>query len=196
MSMLRGWLILQWWVGRLGTMRAIAVLICLLAAGTANILVPHLRSQEKNDRAVFVHAKNQLLSPLVNNAEAGTPNADPLATFYDALGDSRHAEQQLKTLFDLAQKNNLRLSSAEYKSVPGKNSRVRTLQITLPVNATYPAIRQFAEQVLLAIPFASLDELRFRRDGIGNPLLEAHLRFSLYLLEPPATLQSPPELVR
>jgi hypothetical protein len=151
--------------------------------------VPHLRQQGKEDHMSLSRARHRLLSSVSPSLVAATPPPDHLAIFYDTLGESRHAEQQLKTLFDLAQKNNVRLSTAEYKRSADKNSRIRALQITLPVKATYPAIRQFAEQVLLAIPFATLDELRFRRDNIASPLLEAHLRFSLYLLETPATQQ-------
>jgi len=33
----------------------------------------------------------------------------------------------------------------------------------------------------LAIPFASLDEINFKRDAVTNPLLDAKLRFTFYL---------------
>lgn len=193
--MTRVWLWLQWWCARFGIVRAVTVMVCLLTVSVGGIVLPHLRLQEKDDHRTIARARNRLLSPAAIDTVLATPTPDHLATFYDALGDSRHAEQQLKTLFDLAQKNNLSLSTADYRSTPEKNSRVRVLQISLPVKAAYPAIRQFAEQVLLTIPFASLDELRFKRDSIGSPLLEAHLRFSLFLLATPASRPSQWELV-
>ena len=42
---------------------------------------------------------------------------------------------------------------------------------------------------LMAIPFASLDEINFRRDAIGSRTLEAKLRFTLYLNDVPAVAQ-------
>ena len=186
MKMMRGWLMLQWWGARLGIVRTVVAMMCLVAAALGGVLVPHLRMQENKDLSAVVRLKKQLLSPVITAAESAPSAPDHREIFYHNLGDSRHAEQQLKTLFELAQKNTLRLSAAEYKSTTDKNSRVRTLQITLPIKAPYSAIRQFSEQVLLAMPFASLDELRFKRDNIGSPSLEAHLRFSLYLLESPA----------
>ncbi len=194
-SIRRWWLTLQWWCIRIGIVRALTLVLCLLAVSLASLVSPHIHLQEKNDRSVLALARRRLQLPVEAAAVSATPAPDHLAKFYDALGDSRHAEQQLKTLFDLAQRNNVRLSAAEYKNTADKNSRIRTVQITLPVKAPYPALRQFAEQVLLTIPFASLDELRFKRDSIGSPLLEAHLHFSLYLLERPANQPSVSDLV-
>jgi hypothetical protein len=38
---------------------------------------------------------------------------------------------------------------------------------------------------LRAIPFASLDDISFRRDGIQDPAVEARLRLTLYLKDVP-----------
>lgn len=191
MSVACGWLALQLWCARIGIVRAAAVLLCMAAAVVSSLWLPHLRSDAAAIHNALGLAQHQLLLPVTSHESASESGPDHLAELYDALGDKRHAEQQLKTLFDLAQKNALRLSTADYKTPADKNSRLQIRQITLPVKATYPAIRQFAEQVLLAIPFASLDELHFKRDAIGSPLLDARLRFSLYLLESPAMADDP-----
>ncbi|EEF23981.1 conserved hypothetical protein [Ricinus communis] len=104
-----------------------------------------------------------------------------LAAFYDVLGERRYAEQQVRLLFDLAAKSNLVLSQGEYKAGYDKASRVSTYQIILPVKGPYQAIWQFAMQGLREMPFASLDEVGFRRDSIAEPVVEARLRFTLYL---------------
>ncbi len=192
MSFARSWLMLQWCCARLGTVRAITALLCIAAISAGVILAPQLRLQAKADQRALAVAASRLQSTAQIGVVTQAPLQDRLADFYDALGDNGHAEQQLSTLFDLAQKNNLRLATAEYTSTEDKNSRVHVRHITLPVKASYSAIRQFAEHVLLAIPFASLDELHFKRDSISSPMLEAHLQFSLYLLEMPA----PPGLHR
>jgi hypothetical protein len=60
---------------------------------------------------------------------------------------------------------------------------VHTYQLNLPVKGSYAAIWQFALSALRAIPFASLDDISFRRDSIGDATVEARLRFTLYLSE-------------
>jgi hypothetical protein len=115
-------------------------------------------------------------------AVAPPPDANAnLALFYDTLGERRYAEQQVKTLFALAAKTGLVLSQGEYKSAIDRNGRFHTYQVTLPVKGNYSAIWQFGLLALAAIPFASLDEISFRRDTIGEPAVEARLRLTLYL---------------
>jgi hypothetical protein len=106
---------------------------------------------------------------------------DNLALFYRSLGDRSHAEGQLRMFFALADKAGLVLSKGEYREAFDSNARVYTYQLTLPVKGSYRAIRDFAMQSLRAIPFASLDEISFRRDAIGDANVEARLRFTLYL---------------
>jgi hypothetical protein len=107
--------------------------------------------------------------------------SENLALFYEALGQRRYAEQQVKTLFGLAAKTGLALRQGEYKAGYDRNARVHTYQVTLPVRGSYRTIWQFAMLALRAIPFASLDEISFRRDAIGQADVEARLRLTLYL---------------
>jgi hypothetical protein len=109
------------------------------------------------------------------------PPPDNLDAFYAALGPRRYAEQQVRTLFTLAAKNGLSLSQGEYKTGYDRNARLSTYQVNLPVKGSYGAIWQFALGALRAIPFASLDDISFRREGIGDPVVEARLRLTLYL---------------
>jgi type VI protein secretion system component VasK len=118
-------------------------------------------------------------------ASAPVQAADPLDAFYTALGPRRYAEQQVRTLFALAAKNGLSLSQGEYKAGYDRNARVATYQVNLPVKGSYAAIWQFAMGALRAIPFASLDDISFRRDDVKDPAVEARLRLTLYLKDAP-----------
>jgi hypothetical protein len=117
--------------------------------------------------------------------EAPVQPADPLDAFYAALGPQRYAEQQVRTLFALAAKNELSLSQGEYKTAYDRNARLTTYQVNLPVKGSYGAIWKFALGTLRTIPFASLDDIGFRRDSIGDPTVEARLRLTLYLKDAP-----------
>lgn len=110
---------------------------------------------------------------------------DNLALFRRTLGERRYAEQQVKALFALAGKAGLVLRQGEYREVVNLNAGLVAYQVTLPVKGSYRAIWDFALQVLRAVPFASLDDIGFTRDAIGDPEVEARLRFTFYLAGQP-----------
>lgn len=110
---------------------------------------------------------------------------DNLALFRRTLGERRYAEQQVRTLFGLAEKSALVLRQGEYREVYNQNARLYAYQVTLPVKGNYRAIWDFALQVLRTMPFASLDDIGFTRDAVGDPNVEARLRFTFYLADLP-----------
>ena len=160
---------------RLGAPACIAIVLCAAGVAAWAWLLPQRAAQ------------SQLMAkPLPAPATLVTPPPPPsanqnLAGFYEVLGEKRYAEQQVKVLFDLAAKSNLTLNQGEYKAAYDKASRVGTYQIILPVKGPYQSIWQFSMQALREMPFASLDEVGFRRDTIADANVEARLRFTLYL---------------
>ena len=163
---------------RLGAPACLAV--ALLALGAA----AWIWAWQQRSVAARLEAR-PLPQPSLSVAALAPPAtaSENLAHFYAVLGQQRHAEQQVKQLFDLAAKNGLLLAQGEYKSGYDKASRVATWQVTLPLKGSYAAVWQFALQALRAMPFASLDELSFRREQIADTQLEARLRLTFYLAD-------------
>lgn len=158
----------------------------LLVAGAAALawLLPQRALQAQRHQVAMRLAT--LPAPLAQRAAPVASANDNLALFYGTLGEQRYAEQQVKTLFGLAAKAGLSLSQGEYKSAYDRNGRLHTYQVTLPVRGSYAQVWKFGLMALRTIPFASLDELSFKRDSIGDPQLEARLRLTLYLASQPA----------
>jgi len=141
--------------------------------------------------ACSLKARQQAYAPLppappqlVQAAPPPTANEN-LAHFYATLGEKRHSEQQVKQLFDIAAKTGLALDQGDYKFSLDKASGVAAYQVTLPVKGAYSNIWQFSMQALSAMPFAALDDIAFRRETITEPVVEARVRFTLYLKEKP-----------
>ncbi|HEU4843822.1 MAG TPA: hypothetical protein VFT05_06130, partial [Burkholderiaceae bacterium] len=88
-------------------------------------------------------------------------------------------------LFGLAAKAGLTLRQGEYKAGIDRNARLVTYQVTLPVKGSYNDVSNFSLMALRAIPFASLDELSFKRENIGDTQLEARVRLTLFLADQP-----------
>jgi hypothetical protein len=160
---------------RLGAPACVAIALCVSGAAAWAWLLPQRAAQARVMARPLPTPSSLVTAPPPPSANQN------LADFYQVLGEKRYAEQQVKVLFDLAAKSNLVLSQGEYKSAYDKASRVGTYQIILPVKGPYQAIWQFAMQGLREMPFASLDEIGFRRDTIADATVEARLRFTLYL---------------
>jgi hypothetical protein len=167
---------LKLWMAQHGAIACSAIFLCLAGslAWSWQILF------EKN---LWQHAPSATIAATPLNQSVVTASAadQHLASFYDTLGERRYTEQQLKTLFGLAEKNVLTLSKGQYKFAYEQNAKVHTYQISLPVKGSYQSIWQFATQALDAIPFASLDEIGFKRDLIADNMPEARVHLTLYL---------------
>ena len=156
-----------------------AALLCIAGVIALAWLLPQQERLAREHQIALARAARpmpvEVSAPVVANQN--------LTLFYDTLGERRYAEQQVGTLFALAAKNGLSLSQGEYKGAHDTHARLATYQITLPVKGSYRAIWQFGLAALRAMPFASLDEISFKREGIHDASVEARLRFTLYLGE-------------
>ena len=151
-------------------------------------IVPQTRNEQVLQQKAL--AQVQLLQHATAPAAAvQSPAQQRLAAFYDTVGEKKHVEQQLVTVFMLAGRAGLQLDQGEYKLRYDPGSRIFRYEIVLPITGSYQAIRTFAERTLLAIPFAALDELSFTRDTIAGESVEAKLRFTLYLRDVPGRSQ-------
>lgn len=176
---------LRLWLAARGPVACGAAVLCLAGVLALAWLLPQRALQERRQAvalglAALPPAAGATPAPVAPPASAD----DNLALFYATLGERRDAEQQVKTLFALAAKTGLVLSQGEYQGAFEQNGRFHTYQVTLPVKGAYGAIWRFAMLALRAIPFASLDEISFRRESIGEPAVEARLRLTLYLAAP------------
>jgi hypothetical protein len=177
---------------RFGWGNGLACLLLLIGVAAWLSWLPHLRHQRDSQKRELSKVTRSLAMPEVKAAPIALPrNEQNMTDFHQALGETRYAEQQVKTLFAIAAKVGLVLSQGEYKAGFDRNGRFHSYQILLPVKGSYSVIRQFCQQTLLAIPFASLDEITFKRDNIANPTLEAKLHLTLFLSGPvPSTANS------
>lgn len=110
-----------------------------------------------------------------------TENEKNLLRFSQQLGAHGYAEQQIKTLYAIAESHNLQILKADYKYVFHQDGQFYSYQIVLPIKGSYLNIRFFAEDFLLNLPFASLDQISFKREIANLPLVEAKMQFSLFL---------------
>ncbi len=167
----------QLMLAALGPFTCSAALLVLAGGAAVLYLLPQRALQAER----HAHAMRAARTPVVLVKPAPVTANENLALFYATLGEKRYAEQQVKTLFGLAAKSGLTLAQGDYKSAYDRNGRLHTYQVNLPVKGSYASIWQFSMLALRAMPFASLDEISFKRETIGDAGVEARLRLTLYL---------------
>lgn len=169
---------------RLGGINSLTICLLLLALSAGGWHQHAVQQQTRLAAQALLDAQHPLHtggSEVMSSSLPVPVNQNRLDDFYALLGDEAYVEQQVNTLFALANKNSLSLNQGQYQSAYDKEGAFFTYQVTLPVKAPYHAIRRFCEQALVAIPFASLDDISFQRDSIGSPAPEAAIRFTFYL---------------
>jgi len=184
LSIRRAGLHLALLAGRITPGATAAVALCIGGGVAWGWWVPHARTaatqaQIAAQQAVANARRNAVRQEQVMRS---APQAR-LADFYAVLGDASRAEHPLETLFALANANGLQLEKGEYKRSLDAPSGVYSYQAQLPVRGSYASVRRFCEAALRALPYASLDDISFRREGVANGVLEARLRFTFHLAE-------------
>ncbi len=173
--------ILMWhahqWARRLGRsgiagllMIAVAVLIQFartvpLQAETAALDTRLISLQTANKRVV---------APPVNVPASG---------FTDRLPPTTAASAVIGQLEQLAHAHGIQLLRGQYAQTPVAGTSLLRWQLTLPIEAEYPKLMAFIAASLQAQPTLALDELKLKRDTINTPVLDADVRFNLYLRE-------------
>ena len=160
-----------------------ALLLCAAGIATLAWVLP-ARAALESERAQARRAA-ALPPPVVAPVAIESGAFDNLALFRGALGRQSDVAPDLKTLFGIAAKTGLVLRQGEYKRGFERNAQLHTYQVNLPVKGSYAQVWQFALLALRALPYASLDDVSFRRDSIGDTGLEARLRLTLYLADAP-----------
>ena len=104
-----------------------------------------------------------------------------LVAFYKYFPSERSIPDWIEKISAAAAKNKLNLRQGEYQVIRDKNSKLLLYQMMLPVKGTYPNLRGFIDEVLTEVPIASLDNVKFERQKIGDDALVSTVMLTLHL---------------
>ena len=104
-----------------------------------------------------------------------------LSAFSATLCDKNRLNASVGTVFEQAARQGLALAQAEYKLDHDKAGGFSAYQMTLPVRGSYPKLRGFVDATLAEIACAALEDVDFKREGIGAAETEARLRLVFFL---------------
>jgi hypothetical protein len=140
-------------------------------------------------RHALVDLKQQLASMQQNETGLKAASQDKvrsspdgqLQAFYDKFPAENSVPDTLDKMIKLAQKKGLSPKQATYRIIKNNPGELLSYQIILPIKGAYPNIMTFAFELLAAIPNASLDNVSFQRQKIGDNVIEATLKMTLYI---------------
>ncbi len=147
----------------------------LIKRDASNVESALMRARQERAERI---AHEQAVVPTQSTAERARAS---VSAFRTVVGRASNLERDLQTIFETARDQGLTLPEGRYKVADSRAGEFQTCEIDLPVKDSYRAIRRFAEAVLLKLPHAALEDVRFKRKSAGTAELEAQLRFVLYL---------------
>jgi hypothetical protein len=131
------------------------------------------RLLESQEEARMTEHANSKLTQLATPAQ--------LVAFYKFFPSERSIPDWVEKISATAAKNKLVLRQGEYQVIRDKTSKLLLYQVTLPVKGTYPNLRGFIDDVLTEIPMASIDNVKFERQKIGDDALLSTVTLTLHL---------------
>lgn len=108
----------------------------------------------------------------------------PLRQFQARLPDERRITAELGRFHALAIRHGLVLERGEFKITSAANDPVSQYAMVMPVTADYRTLRKFIREVLRSQPALALEEISLRRDDPASPVVDARLRFVLFVTAP------------
>ena len=114
------------------------------------------------------------------------PPATPqqqMAQFTHLLPTERELTASVGKLQALAKQQSLQLGQAEFKLSVDSAEPLARYTMTLPLKAGYAPLRRFVHDALAEQPALALEEFSVSRGDARSPLLDARLRFVLFVGE-------------
>ncbi len=113
-----------------------------------------------------------------------------LDAFYQKFPAESEVPDTLEKMIKLAQKKGLNPKQAAYRMVRNNPGELLSYQIALPIKGAYPSIMTYAFELLATIPNLSLDNVSFQRPKIGDDVIEATLKMTLYIKREQAVVEN------
>ena len=169
---------------------AALALLAACAGFYLSVIVPARQSlaELKQNLEVMQHDEAHLKA--ASQDVARTSPTGQLAAFYQQFPTENVVPDTLEKMIKLAQKKGLNPKQAAYRIIRNNPGELLSYQITLPIKGAYPSIMTYAFELLATTPNLSLDNVSFQRQKIGDSLIEATLKMTLYIKREQATLEN------
>ena len=156
----------------------LALLICVWAAAAVKF---SQREMTELSHQLSAITASMVLGARIQPVLVAETAPSSLVELVHIFPDSNNSKLAMSRLYQAAEKQQLVLYQGEYHLLHDKRGGPAMYEIELPVKASYTQLRHFIAQALSDIPSLALDDVSFKRQKIDDPMLDAQLKFTLYL---------------
>lgn len=119
--------------------------------------------------------------PQAANSPAATPQVQ-LERFLDELPTRDDLPGMLNKVVAASSATGIQLDEGRYELAPaGQTGHIARYRLSFPVTGSYPQVRGFIEQALVAVPSMSLDGMTLERSEIADQVVTAELDFAVFV---------------
>jgi hypothetical protein len=108
-----------------------------------------------------------------------------LEVFYEFFPSFDSTPFWINEVVQSAAEHAVEISGTEYRLVREKDLKLARYEMLVPVRGKYSQVRGFIADALRAVPPMALVDVAIKREGVESELLDANLKFNLYLGEGP-----------
>ena len=162
----------------------VSVLVAAISASAFGLWwLPHQQQVLQTHEATF----GQLVTDqdrLKNSPKMVVPASNEelaLAQLEQASYAESELSDILRQMSQIAKAQGLVLAQSEFQTSNEGHGGLRQVQISLPVRASYPQVRQFIELVLRKFPGISLDQLVLKRETVALNQADIRLKLSVWI---------------
>jgi hypothetical protein len=175
---------LRWYVGRLGVIGKIGTGLVVVAGiyFFSAVLPQESTLQQLKERAETLQIQAQSKQTPGDTESGKKMSGDQaLQAFYDFFPPIDSSPFWIRELVRIAKKQNVELSSSEYRLVNENDARLARYEMILPVRGSYAQIRAFIADALETVPAMAISAIAIKREAVTSEKLEVRLEINLYL---------------
>lgn len=116
-------------------------------------------------------------------AKQNISGSQALKVFYAFFPNADSTPFWIGEVVQAAAKHGVEISGTEYRMDREKEVKLTRYEMVLPIRGQYPHVRGFVADALRAVPAMALVDVAIKRESVESELLEANLKFNLYLSE-------------
>lgn len=158
-------------------------LVLLCAIGTWSLVEP-MRAEVRQLDDESAALERRWAARASAGASAPATPQQQLAAFERRFPNEKGIAPALRLLQAAARRQHVALDQGEFKFASEPTEPLARYSILLPIKADYRALRGFTRDALRELPGLALEEVNLRRSDPKSPLLEAQLRFVLFVTKP------------
>lgn len=162
---------LQRWSEHLGLIGGLAIIIIL-------IVIVLLLTWTRPLQAKLNQLQGRIHTAL--KQEQKVTAVDQLNLFLTQLPSITKRAESVQAVLDIAGQQQLAIDEVRYKTENHINDQIGHFHVEFNLTAEYPAMQHFLSALQYQLSFVSIESIRFKRDSVKDPLIEANIHLILH----------------